>query len=90
MIQWEWIGCMCSAALVLQDRMNTQQWFHRFVNHAEINLILISYGVWNMKLALPFVLCKMSDSFEACNASIAVRATDLIGIYESDNGRKGE
>ncbi len=28
--------------------------------------------------------------FEACSASIAVRATDQIGIYESDNGRKGE
>ncbi len=28
--------------------------------------------------------------FEACSASIAARATDLIGIYESDNGRKGE
>ncbi len=23
--------------------------------------------------------------FEACSASITVRATDLIGIYESDN-----
>ncbi len=28
--------------------------------------------------------------FEACGASIAARAMDLIGIYESDNGRKGE
>ncbi len=27
--------------------------------------------------------------FEACSASIAARATDLIGIYESDNGREG-
>ncbi len=29
-------------------------------------------------------------SFEACSANIAVRATDLIGIYESDSERKGE
>ncbi len=28
--------------------------------------------------------------FEACSISIATRATDLIGIYESDNGRKEE
>ncbi len=34
----------------------------------------------------------MVDSFlvfEVCSASIATRATDLIGIHESDNGRKG-
>ncbi len=28
--------------------------------------------------------------FEACSASIAAGATNLIGIYESDNGRKRE
>ncbi len=31
-----------------------------------------------------------STKFQACNAGIATRATILIGIYESDNGRKGE
>ncbi len=30
------------------------------------------------------------SQFEACGASIAARATDLIGIHESDNGRKWE
>ncbi len=29
-------------------------------------------------------------SFEECSASIAARVTDLIGIYESDNGQKEE
>ncbi len=28
--------------------------------------------------------------FEACSAGITARATNLIGIYESDKGRKGE
>ncbi len=32
----------------------------------------------------------LSYEFKACNASIAARATDLIGFYECDNGRKGE
>ncbi len=39
---------------------------------------------------LLFAIEGNSRSFEACSASIAPRATDLIGIYESDNGGKGE
>ncbi len=37
-------------------------------------------------------LCNVTVNslFEVCSTSIGVRPTDLIGIYESDNGGKGE
>ncbi len=43
--------------------------------------------MYGMSQCYHFLLSVLS---ETCSASIPTRATDLIGIYESDNGRKGE
>ncbi len=36
------------------------------------------------------IIWNLISLFEACSASVATRATDLIRIHESDNVRKGE
>ncbi len=53
-------------------------------------IVLVHLKIFNkLEKALGDVMLSTSQ-FEACSASIATRSTNLIGIYESDNGRKGE
>ncbi len=37
-----------------------------------------------------YLTANLFGQFETCSASITARATDLIGLYESDTGQKGE
>ncbi len=62
------------------------------VAHDNIRVYYIYEGVCEnfLKISLNYFKKLSSGLFEACSASIAARATDLFGIYESDNGRKEE
>ncbi len=62
--------------LILEHDVATDEYSVKFLRKTKI-----------LRIVLLLFLCL---TFEACSSSIAVRATDLIGIYESDNGRKGK
>ncbi len=53
--------------------------------------MLSTNSEWRYELETVFQnILRITHQFEACSASIAARATYLIGIYVSDNGQKGE